>query len=623
MARKLELLSPARNVDIGIEAINSGADAVYIGAPAYGARSMAANSVEDIKRLVDYAHIFGARVYVTLNTILYDDELASAQNLAQSLSAVGVDALIVQDYALLGMRLDLPLHASTQMDNRTVDKVKLLKGLGFEQVVLARELGLEQIREIHAQCPDVSLEAFVHGALCVSYSGKCYASQSCFGRSANRGECAQFCRLSFDLEDKHGNVLVKDRHLLSLKDMSRSAHIEEMADAGVSSFKIEGRLKDVVYVKNVTAYYRKIIDELISRRSEDYQRSSNGCCKVGFEPDLNKTFNRGYTEYYLSQIRDDVLSMNSPKSTGEFVGLVVKKGPNFVVTDGKTEFSNGDGVCFFDAGNKLCGCRVNRVEGNKLFLYPFPKGIKLSTRLFRNKDVQFENSVNKTRCCRFLRVSVTISSVAGGFRLFAETQDGCSAELRVDAEKELARSSQRERIAAELRKCALAYFKIGNVVVDFDNEYFIPMSALTQWRKTLYGILSDKISAANSTRRSTKQLDLSVKVDGSSLEPNDYTMNISNKLATKVCSEKLGIDVKEPALETFAASGIGRPITLMKCKYCLRYALGQCLRNPKDSVKQKLSWPHLPGELRLSLPDGRKFPLAFDCQNCEMTVKSN
>ncbi len=622
MARKLELLSPARNADIGIEAINCGADAVYIGGPVYGARSMAANSVEDIRRLTEYAHIFGARVYVTLNTILYDEELAPAQSLAESLSKTGVDALIVQDYAFLGMGLDIPLHASTQMDNRTVDKVRLLGRLGFGQVVLARELGLDEIREIHAQCPEVTLEAFVHGALCVSYSGKCYASQYCFGRSANRGECAQFCRLPFDLEDKDGNVIVSDKHLLSLKDMNRSMHIEDMADAGVCSFKIEGRLKDLVYVKNVTSYYRKIIDDLISRRPDEYQRSSNGCCETHFEPDLNKTFNRGYTGYYLLRRREDALSQNSPKSVGEPVGKVAKKEEGFITVDGEAVFHNGDGLCFFDENDKLCGCRVNRVAGDKLFLHPFPKEIKVHTLLFRNKNVQFENDVEKNGGHRFLRVSVVIRPVEGGFRLCAETQGRYTAELDVAADKELAHSPQRERIAAELRKCALPYFSIDKAVVDFDRDYFIPMSALAQWRRKLYDILAKKIASCNTPQKKTKSFDISAKIDGSCLEPYDYTMNISNRLARRVCSQKFGITVSEPALENIARTGIDRPIALMKCRHCLRYAFGQCKRDARKTGVQKKHWPRLPNELRLSLPDGRKFPLSFDCQNCEMTVKS-
>ena len=620
MAKKLELLSPARNVDIGIEAINCGADAVYIGAPAYGARSAATNSVEDIKRLVEYAHVFGVKVYVTLNTILYDNELSSAKALAQSLADVGVDALIVQDFSFLSMELEIPLHASTQMDNRSADKVEMLGKLGFEQVVLARELGLGEILKIHEQCPDITLEAFVHGALCVSYSGKCYASQYCFGRSANRGECAQFCRLSFDLEDEGGNVLVSDRHLLSLKDMNRSMYIEDMADAGVRSFKIEGRLKDMTYVKNVTAFYRKAIDELIARRPDDYQRSSNGCSEVCFETNPNKTFNRGFTDYYLLRSQENVSSLNTPKSIGESVGEVRKVGENFITVGGTTKFHNGDGICFFNANNVLCGCRVNKVEGMRLLLQPFPRELKSGMRLFRNKNVQFEAEVQKKKAVRYLQVDITIASVPKGYRLFAQTGDLFAVELTMPADKEPARISQYTRIVAELQKCALPYFRINNVVVDFDKNYFIPMSTLAQWRRELHHMLVAKISEANRPLRKVVTSGTLPEADGACLRPGDYTLNVSNEVAEKFCMQNLGVSVCEPALEKLSTRNSGKSFTLMTCKYCLRYALGQCLKNKQTGCSV---WPPLPRELRLALPDGRKFPLAFDCSKCEMKVKSS
>ena len=304
---KIELLAPAKNIECGIEAIRHGADAVYIGAPKYGARAAAGNTVEDLRRLAEYAHQFGARVYVTLNTIIYDDELDEVEQLVWELYRIGIDALIVQDMALLTMKLPpIELHASTQTDNRTPEKVKFLHENGFSQVVLARELSLDEIAAIHRVTP-VPLEAFVHGALCVSYSGQCYASQACFGRSANRGECAQFCRLPFDLVDADGRVIVKNRHLLSLKDMNRSAHLEAMMDAGVRSFKIEGRLKDVTYVKNVTACYRQAIDAILARRPE-YERASLGVSTYTFEPQLDKSFNRGFTDYFITGQRSEVYS---------------------------------------------------------------------------------------------------------------------------------------------------------------------------------------------------------------------------------------------------------------------------------------------------------------------------
>ena len=297
--RKIELLAPARNLECGIEAINHGADAVYIGAPKFGARAAAVNSLEDIAALVEYAHLYNVRIYVTVNTILKEEELKETEEMIRELYRIGVDALIVQDMAIAKLELPpIPLHASTQMDNRTVDKVKFLRDAGFRQVVLARELSLREIGKIHEACPDTPLEVFVHGALCVSYSGQCYVSQACFGRSANRGECAQFCRLPFSLVDAEGKMIAKDKHLLSLKDLNQSEELEALLDAGASSLKIEGRLKDVSYVKNVTAAYRQKLDAIFARRKE-YTRASSGKCRFDFKPQLDKSFSRGFTHYFL------------------------------------------------------------------------------------------------------------------------------------------------------------------------------------------------------------------------------------------------------------------------------------------------------------------------------------
>ena len=337
--RPIELLAPARNLECGIEAIRHGADAVYIGAPRFGARAAAGNSIEDIAQLIDYAHLFGVRIYVTLNTLLYDDELPAAQALIDELAAIHVDALITQDPRIIPNHSSpIPLHSSTQQDNRTISDVLARQAAGYQQVVLARELSVEEIRAIHAAAPDMPLEVFVHGALCVSYSGRCYASEYCFGRSANRGECAQFCRLPFDLVDEEGHLVnvpdghseghpLRQRHLLSLRDMNRSAYLEELMDAGASSFKIEGRLKDVAYVKNITAYYRQRIDAILQRRPADYCRSSYGRSTITFTPDPAKSFNRGFTDYFLHGRTSDLACHATPKSIGEFVGTVSRLSP--------------------------------------------------------------------------------------------------------------------------------------------------------------------------------------------------------------------------------------------------------------------------------------------------------
>ncbi len=338
-------------------AIDHGADAVYIGAPRFGARSAAGNSIEDIRQLCEYAHPFGVKVYVTVNTILYDDELDDTRRLLQDLQRVGVDAILVQDMAIWEMsnhnsqfsilNSQLNFHASTQTDNRTPEKVRWLRDLGFSRVVLARELSVEEIAEIHREVPDVELEVFVHGALCVSYSGICYASQHCFGRSANRGACAQFCRMKFSLVDSEGREVEHDRYLLSLKDMNQSDHLEELIEAGATSFKIEGRLKDVSYVKNVTAAYSQRLNDVIRRYPDKYRRSSLGECRYTFMPDLHKTFNRGYTTYFLHGRQPDIASFDTPKALGEFVGTVKElRGDSFNVA-GVASFANGDGLCFF------------------------------------------------------------------------------------------------------------------------------------------------------------------------------------------------------------------------------------------------------------------------------------
>ena len=371
--RKIELLAPAKNLECGIAAVDHGADAIYIGAPRFGARAAAGNSLEDIAELVRYAHVYNVRIYVTVNTILKDEELKDTEKMIWDLYRAGVDALIVQDMGLLELNLPpIPLHASTQMDNRTSQKVRFLAEAGFRQVVLARELSLVEIENIHHACPDVPLEVFVHGALCVSYSGQCYVSQACFGRSANRGGCAQFCRLAFDMIDADGKSIVRNKHLLSLKDLNQSEELEQLLDAGASSLKIEGRLKDVSYVKNVTAYYRQKLDTIFKRRKE-YIRASSGEVKLEFKPQLDKSFSRGFTNYFLFDRNKDIFSFDTPKSLGEEMGTVKEIRGNYLTVAGIKSFNNGDGVCFLDETGKLQGFRINRVENNKLFPQEMPR----------------------------------------------------------------------------------------------------------------------------------------------------------------------------------------------------------------------------------------------------------
>ncbi|MGN1214457.1 MAG: U32 family peptidase, partial [Bacteroidaceae bacterium] len=609
--KEIELLSPARNVEIGIEAIKCGADTIYIGAPAFGARHAAVNSVDDIKRLVEYAHLYGAKVYVTLNTILYEHELFEAEKLAHSLIDIGVDAFITQDLAYKAMQLEIPLHASTQMDNRTIERIKQLESWGFEQAVLARELGLDEIKSIHDACPNMKLEAFIHGALCVSYSGRCYASQFCFNRSANRGQCAQFCRLAFDLEDGDGKVLVKNKYLLSLKDMNRSSHIEEMLDAGICSLKIEGRLKEIGYVKNVTAYYNAILNEIVNRRHQEFKRSSRGTCNISFQPDLSKTFNRGFTNYFLTPSGNSVCSIDTPKSIGEKIGVVERQTKDYILFKGNNRVNNGDGICFINYNGVLEGFRANNVVGNKI--YPFPNNIKVNchTWLYRNRNIDFEKKLQRPESKRTIDINIIMEENNEGFLFFASVPDGPSVTIEKKFVKEPARTSQIERISKELLKTGDTIFKVDTLEIRLSGNYFIPGSILSQWRRE---IMAEMLRAIK-----MKDKDVVAKNNecGGCVIPDniDFTYNISNSLARKIYEDG-GAKIIQPALEvstTFPTEMSS--VVIMMCKHCIRRALGACLKDKGRKIS-------LPRSLQLSLPDGRKFPLSFDCEKCEMTVKA-
>lgn len=609
-ARAIELLAPARDADTGIEAVRHGADAVYIGGPGFGARAAAGNPVGDIARLADYAHTFGARVYVTLNTILYDDELPAVERLVHQLHRAGADALIVQDMGLL--RLDLPpiaLHASTQMDNRTPEKVAFLARAGFEQVVLARELSLADIRAIHAATP-VALEAFVHGALCVSLSGRCYASQYCFHRSANRGECAQFCRLAFDLVDADGKTIVRDKHLLSLRDMNRTPDIEAMMDAGVSSFKIEGRLKDTAYVKNITAHYRRAIDDVIRRRPGDYCRASFGTSTCSFTPNPAKSFNRGFTDYFLhGRTRAGVASFDTPKAMGEAVGRVAAVGARSFTVDGGARFANGDGLCFVDASGRLRGFRVNRAEGGRLFPATMPQGLASGTPLFRNADHAFDQLLGRPSAERRLTLDIRLSETEGGYRLSLDDEAGRHTTLDVCAPHDDARTPQADNLRRQLTRLGDTPYAAGRVELDLRGERFIPASQLAEWRRQAVGALLRQPARQTRTRilydKAADHADASTAYTTREL---DYTANVANRLARDYYTSH-GISRTAPAYEL-------RPpheAVLMTCRHCLRAELGHCARRHDAPAP----WRE---PLALRLPDGRRFPLSFDCRHCQMLV---
>ena len=603
--RPIELLAPAKNLECGIEAINHGADAVYIGAPRFGARAAAGNSLADIEALVQYAHLYSVRIYVTVNTILRDDELKETEAMIWDLYRVGVDALIVQDMGLTQLNLPpIPLHASTQMDNRTVEKVRFLADAGFRQVVLARELSVNEISRIHAACPDTLLEVFIHGALCVSYSGQCYVSEACFGRSANRGECAQFCRLQFDMTDADGKVIEKGKHLLSLKDMNQSDNLEELLDAGASSLKIEGRLKDVSYVKNVTAYYRQKLDALFKRRKE-YVRASSGSVKLAFRPQLDKSFSRGFTDYFAHGRNPGIFSFNTPKSLGEEVGTVKEIRGNYLTVAGVKAFSNGDGLCFLDAQGRLQGFRVNRVENNKLFPQEMPR-IKPKTVLYRNFDQEFDRIMQKKSAERKLAVDVSLAENNFGFTLTICDEDGNSVSMALSKNKELARTPQHDNLINQLGKLGNTPFVPRNIDVDLSENWFIPSSELAELRRaTVEKLLS--LRRINYHRELWRMPETEHPYPQKELT---YLGNVMNKEAAAFY-QKHGVEKIAPAFEVEHPEGAA----LMFCKHCLRYSMGWCPVHHK--VKSPYREPYY-----LVSGDGKKFRLQFDCKNCQMKVYS-
>ena len=618
--RKLELLAPAKDLKCGIAAIDCGADAVYIGAARFGARQAVGNSIDDINELCEYAHKFGCKVYVTVNTIIYDNELEDTQKLLNELGRIGVDAILVQDMGITKLQLpqNVALHASTQTDNRSAEKVEWLARHNFDRVVLARELSLEEIRNIHRRVPQTELEVFVHGALCVSYSGVCYASEYCFGRSANRGACAQFCRMKFDLTDKDGNEIINQAHLLSLKDMCRIDSLELLADAGVTSFKIEGRLKDINYVRNVTAAYSNQLNEIISRRGSEYERASSGVCDIRFTPNLNKTFNRGFTDYFLNGRTSDLASFYTPKAMGEYVGKVKEIRGNSFNVAGTTSFANGDGLCFINSNNELEGFRINRAEGNRLFPLRMPRGLRKGIALYRNSDQLFEKELNGDNVQRKLGIRINIKASAEGLHIEAKT---CDEKLHINLQKDIslekAQKSQVDNIKRQISKFGNTIFTVEDVIVEpTDFPWFIPNSILAEIRRQTTDELMGRLSEMSENQKDTKtkdqaqQLPDNGKVSFHSISSyqQPYMYNIANRLAHSFYEQE-GMSDITPAFEIRKPSS---PL-VMQCRYCLRHELGQCKKSHKQSGLLK-------EPLHLRLADGRTFRLEFDCKKCQMNI---
>ena len=584
--KKIELLSPAKDVEVGIAAINHGADAVYIGGPDFGAREKASNSIQDIERLCRHAAMYEAKVYVTLNTLLYERELERARKIAYDCWNAGVDALIVQDMQLLQLDLPpIPLHASTQCDNLTVEKVQQLEQLGFSQVVLGRELSLKQIQEIREKTT-VPLEFFVHGALCVSHSGRCYLSQYIGNRSANRGACAQPCRLPWDLLDENGKVLIKNRHLLCLKDLNNSAHLEELIDAGITSFKIEGRLKDADYVKNVTAYYRQKLDEIISRRP-DLEPASYGHCNYTFDINPEKSFNRGFTDYFINGRQKGIGSPFTPKSMGEYIGEVTWCNPLRMEIDTDKILHNGDGLCFLNQDNELVGLRADVVnigrDGVHTVSTNRPHGAFRGAKIYRNLDLEWQKQVEASTGNRKIDIDLVLSETEMGYDF--------SAFLRRDARPCVSTSIQCDKILANnpekatenIRKKALQWgdtvFNPVNLELKFNEPRLIPASVIGEMKRDLVTKLTDEL--------------------------------IENHRNNRPCRDT-------PRVSTVESDGRMRcvptnpdeiPTALMTCHHCIRYANGMCSKETGQKATP------------LYIRNGANtFRLEFDCRNCLMRV---
>lgn len=604
--RFIELLAPAKNAEVAIEAVKHGADAVYMGASGFGARASACNSVEDIAKVADFAHRYLAKVYVTVNTIIYNNELREVERLIRRLYKAGVDALIVQDMGIL--RLDIPpiaLHASTQCDIRTPEKARFLQDVGFSQLVLPREFTLDEIRAVRNSV-DVPLEAFVHGALCVSYSGDCHASVLSTGRSANRGECAQICRLPYDLYDGTGECLMSGRHLLSLRDMNRSGMIAEMLDAGISSFKIEGRLKGLSYVKNVVAYYNNVLDSVVESSCGKYARSSVGRVETRFEPVLEKSFNRGFTKYFLDSpgLKQSIASIYTPKSQGEKVGVVrsVKNGKIQARLDCK--LSNGDGLAFFDKNGVFTGFRLNRLDGD--VLYPASAVLLVpGTVLYRNSDKVFEDALSRESAARSVAVDIALRVVDGGLAVDLSDERGCAVTCAVRGlSLDAARSPQEESRRQLLSKLGgTGYY--AREVTDTCGGVFVPASTLAMLRRKAFAMLD-----ADNAIRYKRELRHAEKTEAHwPFEPKlSYHDNVANSLAGEFYRSH-GVGEIEPALEVSAPHADSRVV--MTTRYCLRRELGACLKCVGGG---RIKGP-------LSIKSGAlHFDLEFDCAECRMKV---
>ena len=601
--RNLELLAPARTADIGVAAVDCGADAVYIAGPAFGARQAAGNPVDDIRRLCDYAHRFGVRIYVTFNTLVYEDEIPQARKLLQELQEAGVDALIVQDAAVTRLAPEgMILHASTQCAIRTPEKARFTESLGYGRLVLERELSQEQIRAVR-EAVDAELEVFVHGALCVCYSGQCYLSEHLAGRSANRGACIQACRSLYDLEDTDGNVLARNKALLSLKDFNLIHRLEDLAEAGADSFKIEGRLKGISYVRNVVRAYSDALDALVRRYPDKYRRASFGTLRGGFKPDLRKTFNRDYTELFLDGKRGEWASMDAPKSMGEYVGTVERLRPGVVTirpADPGLTLHNGDGFAFVGRDGEIIGFRGDVCEGFTIRCKEV-SGLKEGMRLYRNIDADFERKLDADRPVREIGVSVRVRLSSGTLSAEAVSEDGRTVSVSVPSSFDPARDAARmlESVRVQLSKRSGVYSFVVSDVGSEGPVPFMPASFLNGIRRQLADALDAQPVSMLPLRKGTVRPETAP-------ETLTYKDNVANSVAREIYRER-GTLQMEDAFELTHRAGV----EYMRTKYCLRHELGLC---PKQR-------PGTRPEPLFLLNNGRRLRLDFDCKACEMTVR--
>ena len=595
--KRLELLAPAKNYETAIDAIDYGADAVYMGAAAFGARAAATNSIEDIARTVEYAHRYGVRVYATLNTLLFDDELASAQYQAQRLAEVGVDALIVQDMAYCSMGLDVALHASTQCNLRDADKVRFFENAGFSRVVLERAMSLAEIAELHKQT-SVELEAFVHGAICVSHSGRCFMSRAISSRSGNRGECSQPCRLAYDLVDDKGLVVMRGKHLLSLRDLDMSMSLGAMIDAGVTSFKIEGRLKEHDYVRNTVAYYRRLLDAEIARRS-DCCRASVGTSQIDFEPNPAKSFSRRGLSYFAEGKRAGVASFDTPKSFGEYVGRVSKVRSTHICLDSDIDISSGDGLCYLSDG-VLYGTNVNRVDGAWIELNR-AENISVGTEIYRNFDRQFVSMVESCRAKRTIEVDMVLHCTPDSITLRVTDVDDNSVQMSVDGSFEEPRSVEKMREVAnvQLSKCGDTIFRLRKL--EIDGLKFVQASILSALRRDVLSALEQQ-RVQNYRREKPFREVNEPRYPQRNLTQYD---NVTNHLAAEFY-RRHGVEEIAAPLEL---SDTMEGQTVMTSDYCIRREIGECLCEK----------PTLKGNLFL-VRGTKRYALEFDCRACQMRV---